>query len=344
MRTWAKNTGRAALLAAGFVAIGAGFGSGIATADTTNGDGSILGGNQIEAPISVPVNATGNGVGVLGAGEGKGKGSATVTNIKKGGGKKKTSGRGSILGGNQIEAPISVPVNACGNGVAVAGTAKGKCKGSATVTNIKKGGGHHSGGHKGGHKPGAHKPRGHHSGGRQSGGWETSGDGSILGGNQIYLPISVPINLCGNGIAVLGAAKGECEGNATVKNVTGEKGKPRHRHHHLPSTLRKSTAGAPAKSRDLPASDSSKAVADLLRSLGVELPETQNAPAKQSAPAGQNAPADKGQATNPTRTMTDLVKSAGLPGADGQKSAGPRAQAPLIKGVPVNVPGTPNNR
>lgn len=34
----------------------------------------------------------------------------------------------------------------------------------------------------------------------------TSGVGSILGGNQIQIPVSVPINACGNAIGVLGLA------------------------------------------------------------------------------------------------------------------------------------------
>ncbi|MCF6472212.1 chaplin [Nonomuraea sp. MG754425] len=41
-----------------------------AHADITNGTGSVLGGNQIHAPITVPVNVCGNsiGIGVLIAG------------------------------------------------------------------------------------------------------------------------------------------------------------------------------------------------------------------------------------------------------------------------------------
>ncbi|MEU4508479.1 chaplin [Nonomuraea bangladeshensis] len=42
-----------------------------------------------------------------------------------------TSGNGSILGGNQIRIPISVPVNACGNAVAVIGLSVAGCKGGA---------------------------------------------------------------------------------------------------------------------------------------------------------------------------------------------------------------------
>lgn len=38
----------------------------------------------------------------------------------------------------------------------------------------------------------------------------TSGNGSILGGNQAVVDIDVPINVCGNAIAVLGVAGASC--------------------------------------------------------------------------------------------------------------------------------------
>jgi hypothetical protein len=38
----------------------------------------------------------------------------------------------------------------------------------------------------------------------------TSGNGSILGGNQIVADLDVPINVCGNAIAVLGVAGASC--------------------------------------------------------------------------------------------------------------------------------------
>lgn len=55
-----------------------------------------------------------------------------------------TSGAGGVLSGNQVVAPISVPVNVCGNAVAVLGIANAGCVGGASVHNH--GGGHHHGG------------------------------------------------------------------------------------------------------------------------------------------------------------------------------------------------------
>lgn len=49
------------------------------------------------------------------------------------------------------------------------------------------------------------------------GGPHTSGDHSVLGGNQVIAPISIPINVCGNAIAVLGIAGAGCHGGAFVK-------------------------------------------------------------------------------------------------------------------------------
>ncbi|OLT27276.1 hypothetical protein BJF79_01265 [Actinomadura sp. CNU-125] len=44
-----------------------------------------------------------------------------------------TSGNFSILGGNQVIAPISVSVNVCGNAVAVVGIAAAQCEGGSEV-------------------------------------------------------------------------------------------------------------------------------------------------------------------------------------------------------------------
>jgi hypothetical protein len=49
----------------------------------------------------------------------------------------------------------------------------------------------------------------------------TQGDHSILGGNQIFVPISIPVNVCGNSVAVIGFAASGCEGGAKVKGHHG---------------------------------------------------------------------------------------------------------------------------
>ncbi|GAA4620398.1 hypothetical protein GCM10023196_004220 [Actinoallomurus vinaceus] len=201
MSTWAKSTARATLLTASFVALGAGP----ALADVTDGTGSVLGGNQIKAPVSAPVDVSGNAVAVVGRSVAGSTGGASVRRGDPGGGQS-TSGRHSVGGGNQVDAPVSAPVNVCGNAVAVFGRSAAGCEGGASV----------SGGH----------------GGRTTGG-HTTGKGSVLGGNQVNVPISAPVNLCGNSAAVLGAAVAGCKGGAAVRpggHGTGAGGSTSGRH------------------------------------------------------------------------------------------------------------------
>ncbi|MFI0424209.1 chaplin family protein [Spongiactinospora sp. 9N601] len=185
MRTWAKGTAPAALLAVAVMTVG----SGTAAADT-GGNGSVGGGNQVSAPVNLPIDISGNAVGVLGESSAGSQGGATVVNGGSGTGGNRTSGDGSVLGGNQIDAPINAPINACGNAIAVLGEADANCKGGATVVN-----------------------RGHGAGGDH-----TSGDGSVLGGNQVVAPVTAPLNACGNALAIFGNATAGCTGGSTVKN------------------------------------------------------------------------------------------------------------------------------
>ena len=87
-----------------------------------------------------------------------------------------------------MNAPISAPINLCGNALALLGEAGAACVGGASVT------GNGSGG------PGFER---------------TSGNGSIGGGNQINVPISAPVNACGNSVAILGSAFSGCRAAAS---------------------------------------------------------------------------------------------------------------------------------
>ncbi|MEV4218873.1 chaplin family protein [Nonomuraea sp. NPDC049725] len=44
-----------------------------------------------------------------------------------------TSGRSGVLSGNQLFLPITAPINACGNGVGVAGVGIAGCKGGSSA-------------------------------------------------------------------------------------------------------------------------------------------------------------------------------------------------------------------
>ncbi|MWK35673.1 DUF320 domain-containing protein [Actinomadura sp. J1-007] len=213
MRTWAKGTSRAALLTASFVALGvSAIPSPVAFADTTSGESGVLGGNQANLPVSAPVNACGNALGLLGKAKAGCEGGATVDNN---GGGQKTSGKHGVAAGNQLNAPISAPVNACGNAIAILGDAKAGCEGGAHVGP----GGKHGHGGKHGKPAGKHGKHGG-KGGKEGGtaGQLTDGTSGVLAGNQANAPISAPVNVCGNAAAVLGKAVAGCEGGASVKN------------------------------------------------------------------------------------------------------------------------------
>ncbi|MER5422572.1 chaplin family protein, partial [Streptosporangium roseum] len=105
----------------------------------------------------------------------------------------RTSGRSGVLAGNQVVAPITAPINVCGNAVAVLGKAFAGCKGGASVNN----------------------------GGAGAGGNRTSGRSGVLAGNQVVAPITAPINVCGNAVAVLGDAAAGCLGGSHVGRPGG---------------------------------------------------------------------------------------------------------------------------
>jgi ChpA-C len=42
------------------------------------------------------------------------------------------------------------------------------------------------------------------------------GNISILSGNTVNIPISIPVDVCGNAIAILGFAEASCQGGAGV--------------------------------------------------------------------------------------------------------------------------------
>ncbi|HZE33839.1 MAG TPA: chaplin family protein, partial [Actinoallomurus sp.] len=153
----------------------------------TSGRHSIGGGNQLDAPINAPVNVCGNAIGgdaLAGC-----RGGASVAGLDGGSGfHGRTSGHHSILGGNQLHAPVNAPIDVCGNTAAVLGDAVAGCAGGA------------------GSVPGGPGASGYYGGfhGR------TSGRHSIGGGNQVHAPIYAPVDVCGNAAAVLGRSLGSC--------------------------------------------------------------------------------------------------------------------------------------
>ncbi|QUW85088.1 chaplin [Streptomyces mirabilis] len=87
----------------------------------------VVSGNSVQVPVHVPVNACGNTVNVIGAlnptfgnsctnGSGSQGGSSGSSGSLASG---RTQGSPGVLSGNQAQAPVDVPVNACGNTVDV---------------------------------------------------------------------------------------------------------------------------------------------------------------------------------------------------------------------------------
>jgi len=108
-------------------------------------------------------------------------------------------GDGGVLSGNQVVAPVSVPLVACGNAVSLAGEAEAACVGRA-----KSGRTHANNGGTGGDNGG-------------------SSDG-IGSGNQVVAPVSAPAVVCGNALGILDEALAVCEGNANSGDTDGGNG------------------------------------------------------------------------------------------------------------------------
>ncbi|MFB4320091.1 chaplin family protein [Actinomadura sp. 21ATH] len=104
-------------------------------------------------------------------------------------GGRRTSGTDGVASGNQVDAPVSAPVNVCGNAVAIFGTADAGCREGALV-------------------PGG------------NGRGVTSGEGGVVAGNQVGAPVSAPVNVCGNAVAIFGTAEAKCEGGASARGGT----------------------------------------------------------------------------------------------------------------------------
>ncbi|MFD3687617.1 hypothetical protein ACFWTE_22715 [Nocardiopsis sp. NPDC058631] len=190
----------------------------------TSGNGSVLGGNQLVADLDVPVNVSGNAIGAVGGVAGA---AATDTGalVQNGGGRRhqsaaadytveellgeavsnisllpdtsgvdagilrqsaprehqsvSTSGNGSALGGNQLVAHLDVPVNVSGNAIGAVGGVAGAAATDTGALVIEK------------------EPE-----------VVTSGNGSLVGGNQLVAHGDVPVNVTGNAVAAVASLAG----------------------------------------------------------------------------------------------------------------------------------------
>ncbi|MGV9558048.1 chaplin [Streptomyces sp. NPDC003401] len=132
-----------------------------------------------------------------------------------------------VLSGNNIQAPVHVPVNVCGNTVDVVGILNpavgNSCANRSTGHDGDKSGGHRNGGGSHAGNGGGHGGSGSHAGSGRHGGsgsygdpgshagrggaqadGHTSGSPGVGSGNNVQVPIDLPVNVCGNSVDVVG--------------------------------------------------------------------------------------------------------------------------------------------
>ena len=224
MKTWVRKSLNVGVLSAGFLLVS----GGAAHADWTTGyNAGLLDGNQLDTKLQVPVDVSGNALGLLGFADAQSGGGAvanteSATTESANSTEAWTTGfNGGILNGNQLSNTLQVPVNVCGNSIAVLGFANASCGGGAVANT----GGMHA--HRGGES--TQLERRHHGNGGMAGAngwggasansngggnWTTGYNAGLLNGNQASNTIQVPIDLCGHAIAVAGFSSASCSGGA----------------------------------------------------------------------------------------------------------------------------------
>jgi hypothetical protein len=167
-----------------------------------------------------------------------------------------------FLNGNAVVVPIQLPINVCGNALAVFDDASASCEGGAVAgnnhgANYRRGGTTINKGalngntiavpiqapinvsgnavglfddaraaSRGGAAAHLDSARGSRSGG------DTTINKGVLNGNLIAVPIQVPVNVCGNAIAGFDDAEASCRGGAVAHNGHGNRGRGHGRDRH----------------------------------------------------------------------------------------------------------------
>jgi len=171
------------------------------------GNYGLLNGTQIVVPIQVPINVAGNAIGIIGGAfaqatggaaavnesarvEGYDRGQDTEANLIS------TNNFGA-LNGTQLYAPIQIPINVCGNAISLIGGAFAQCGGGAFAIN---------------------ESATTEGASREEANLISTNNFGLGNGTQLYAPIQVPINVCGNAISVIGLAQAACAGGAFAFN------------------------------------------------------------------------------------------------------------------------------
>ncbi|MEU2900630.1 chaplin [Streptomyces sp. NPDC001273] len=204
----------------------------------------VLSGNNVQAPVHVPVNACGNTVTAVGAmneaydntcvnssgGSHGGKHGDAAGGAQAVGGTEGSPGVGS---GNNVQAPVHVPVNACGNSVNGAAALNGAT--DNTCANISDGG--HASGKSAdrsvdpSHKESTSGVSHSESGGAHAVG-AAKGSPGVLSGNVVQAPIDLSLNACGNSVNLV-ALFNDASDNTCV-NETGHEEKEKEKDKEKP--------------------------------------------------------------------------------------------------------------
>ncbi|MGY0067429.1 chaplin [Streptomyces sp. QTS137] len=203
----------------------------------TNSPG-MLSGNNVQAPIEVPVNACGNTIGAASAlNEASGntcvngshqddssdqQASSTPQDRSGGGAYAEGVAEDSpgVASGNNVQAPVHVPVNACGNSVDVVGVLNSAY--DNTCVN-------------GSHQDDSSDQQASSTSRDRSGGGGAYAEGvaenspGLLSGNLIQIPVHAPVNACGNAVNVIGvlnSAYGNDCGNGYTPDGPDEPDEP----------------------------------------------------------------------------------------------------------------------
>ncbi|MFD7699465.1 chaplin family protein [Streptomyces caelestis] len=190
----------------------------------------VLSGNNVQAPVHAPVNACGNGVHVVGAfneaadntcvngSHTSDHGSRTPDHDSRDSGGAHavggTKGSPGVLSGNNVQAPVHAPVNACGNDVDVVGAfnqaADNTCVNGSHDRAKKSADGSHGetshgdssyGDSSYGDSSYGDSSYGDSGGARATG--AAKGSPGLLSGNNVQVPVHLPVNACGNSVDVI---------------------------------------------------------------------------------------------------------------------------------------------
>ncbi|MFF5231226.1 chaplin family protein [Dactylosporangium sp. NPDC000521] len=113
-----------------------------------------------------------------------------------------------LLNGNQFDTTLQLPVNVCGNSIAVLGFADASCGGGAAAVDTES---------------------------ATTEDWTTGYNAGVANGNQLDTTLQVPVNVSGNAVSVLGFSSASSQGGAyAVKGgVASDKGRGNgHGHGH----------------------------------------------------------------------------------------------------------------